>query len=133
MAEVAQSLAAAGEGDLPVGQVEVVERQASDGSGASGVLGGQGDDDSSGEVVGLLLMARISSSAIGSRAKSAGRPFSPVVGLEKIRPRFLANPNSDLRALVVVARREPLSGPSAALMSERVTSRRWSGRVLGAV
>ncbi|WP_162794736.1 hypothetical protein [Nonomuraea lactucae] len=55
MAEVAESLPAAGEGDSPVSQVEVVERQVADGAGAGGVLGGQGDDDSSGEVIGLLL------------------------------------------------------------------------------
>jgi hypothetical protein len=53
--KVAESLAAAGEGDSPVGHVEVVELQVSDSSSASGVLCGQDDDDSSSEVVGQLL------------------------------------------------------------------------------
>ena len=44
VAEVGQALAATGEGDAVAGQVDVDEFQTADGTGAGGVLGGQGDD-----------------------------------------------------------------------------------------
>jgi hypothetical protein len=57
VAEVAEALAATDEGDATVGEVEVGEFQAADGTGAGGVLGGQGDDDPRGRVGGQLLAA----------------------------------------------------------------------------
>ena len=44
VAEFAEALAATGEGDAVAGQVDVNQFQTADGTGAGGVLGGQGDD-----------------------------------------------------------------------------------------
>jgi hypothetical protein len=55
IAEVAESLATAAEDDSAVGEVDFVECQVPDGSGAGRVLGGQGDDDSFGRSRGQLL------------------------------------------------------------------------------
>src|SRR5262249_41363179 len=44
VAEVAESLGVAGDGDAPVGQVEVVQGEGADRLPAGGVDGGQGDD-----------------------------------------------------------------------------------------
>lgn len=124
--EATETLAAPGEGDAMVSQVDVGEFQAPDGAGAGRVFGCQGDDDLPGRVGGQLLDRADVIVGQGSRAKSAGRAFRPTVGLVNIRPRFLAKPNSDRRAAVTLARFQPSSGARAALMSVRVTSRRWS-------
>lgn len=55
MGELAAALAAPGQGDAVIGQVDVREFEASDGAGAGGVLGGQGDDDPAGRVGGQRL------------------------------------------------------------------------------
>ncbi|WP_223124762.1 hypothetical protein [Streptomyces sp. TRM68367] len=44
MGQFAESLGVSCDGDPAVGQVEVVQGEASDGGGAGGVDGGQGDD-----------------------------------------------------------------------------------------
>jgi hypothetical protein len=69
--------------------------------------------------------ARISASVIGSRLCPVSPVFRPVAGLVKIRPRFLANRNSDRSAAMVVRSWWRCSASSMAWTSARVTSRRW--------
>jgi D-inositol-3-phosphate glycosyltransferase len=102
--QLAEPLAVSVECDAPVGHVQVVEGEVADGAGAGGVLGGQGDGNPLCGSTASPSMSRISSSVIGTRSGSIWRALTPTVGLVKVRPRFLANPNSDRIAWTALLR-----------------------------
>jgi hypothetical protein len=117
--EFAESLGVPGDGDAPVGQVKVIQREMPDRSRA-GVDRGQGDDESlcradghpfDGADLGVGHRQQAVPSVTGLQARG---------GLVKTRPRFLANRSSDRSAAMAVRSWWPRSGTWA-----RVTSRRW--------
>ena len=101
--ELAQGLLVAGEGDAPAGQVDVVQGEFADGLGAGSVHGCQRDSQALAGVTAACPAARISSAVIGSTVRPATRPpLRCRVGSANVRPRRLANRNSERSAVMAL-------------------------------
>jgi len=93
----------AGDADAPAGQVDVLEGEFADGSGAGGVHGGQGDGRRWAAVAAACWTARICPAVIGSMVRPAPRPPRRCrVGSANVRPRRLANRNSERSAVMAL-------------------------------
>jgi hypothetical protein len=102
--QLAEPLDVAGDVDAPVGQVEVVQQEVPDGGDAGGVDGRRATISRCAGLMATCWTARISASVIGSRLGSMRVVARWMVGLAKTRPRFLAERNSDRRAVVALRR-----------------------------
>lgn len=120
----AEPLGVSGDGDATVGQVEVVQGEASDGRSAGGVDGGQGDDQPlhrsdgdplDGEDLGVGHRQQIALDLLG---------LEPGGGVAKIRPRFLAKRDSERSAAMALRRCHPRRGDSAAVIPTLTPARR---------
>lgn len=124
MRQFAKPLGVSGDGDPAVGKVEVVQGETSDGRSAGGVDGGQGDDQPLRRGGGDPLDGEDLGVVIGSRLRGMSSAFRRVVGLAKIRPRFLAKRNSERSAAIALRRCHPRRGDSTAVTSVTVISGR---------
>ncbi len=111
----------AGDADAPAGQVDVLEGEVADGPGAGGVHGGQGDGQALGGSGGRLL----DSLDLLRGQRQHGPPRRCRVGSANVKPRRLANRNSERSTVMALQRRWPRSGSRTASTSLEVTSRRW--------
>jgi hypothetical protein len=101
--ELAQRLPVPGDADAPAGQVDVLQGKFADGPGAGGVHGCQGDGQALGGSGGRLLDGL---DLLGGH-RQHGAPGAPAaaqvpVGSANVRPRRLANRNSERSAVMAL-------------------------------
>src|SRR6266511_2645518 len=88
--QLAEPLGVAGDGDAPVGQVQVVQHELPECGGAAAWAAARARISRCAGLPATWSTARISASVMGSRVRSTSAALRSVVGLVKTRPRFLA-------------------------------------------